>query len=73
MAFYSNKLSAPPERSAFARALTRIKRVAVRILAARDRSADIVRLQSLDDDDLGRIGLTRNDIMRHVYRDIYYI
>jgi len=73
MAFYTNKISSTSERSAFARALTRIKSATARILATRDRSADVVRLQSLNDDDLGRIGLTRNDIMRHVYRDIYYI
>jgi uncharacterized protein YjiS (DUF1127 family) len=73
MAFDINKISSNPEQSVVARALTRVKAVAVRILATRDRSADVVRLQNLNDADLGRIGLTRHDIMRHIYCDIYYI
>jgi len=69
MAFYINKTA----QSAFSNGLARTKAAVAGLLSARNRSADVARLQSLSDDDLGRIGLTRHDIMRHVYRDIYYI
>jgi uncharacterized protein YjiS (DUF1127 family) len=69
MAFYINKTG----QSVFAKGLARTKTVFAGLLSARNRSADVARLQNLSDDDLGRIGLTRHDIMRHVYRDIYYV
>lgn len=44
-----------------------------RLLAAQDRSAQVLRLQNLSDDELADIGLSRDMILRHVYRDTYYV
>jgi len=44
-----------------------------RLLAARNRSGQVQRLQKLSDEELADIGLSRDTIMRHVYRDIYYV
>ncbi|WP_439139036.1 hypothetical protein [Roseicyclus sp.] len=37
---------------------------------AQARFDEIQRLQALSDDDLARIGLSRDDIVRHVYADL---
>lgn len=37
------------------------------------RVAEIERLQALSDDDLAARGLRREDIVHHVFRDLYYI
>jgi uncharacterized protein YjiS (DUF1127 family) len=42
-------------------------------LAAQNRSAQVLRLQKLSDDELADIGLSRDTILRHVYRDTYYV
>jgi uncharacterized protein YjiS (DUF1127 family) len=44
-----------------------------RLLAAQNRSAQVLRLQKLSDDELADIGLSRDTILRHVYRDTYYV
>ncbi len=44
-----------------------------RLIAAQNRSADVHRMQSLSDAELAKMGLNRDDIIRHVYRDIYYV
>ncbi|KQI73065.1 hypothetical protein AN191_03990 [Loktanella sp. 5RATIMAR09] len=44
-----------------------------RLLAAQNRSAQVLRLQNLSDDELADIGLSRDTILRHVYRDTYYV
>ena len=37
---------------------------------AQARFDEILRLQSLSDDELAQIGLSRDDIVRHVYADL---
>lgn len=73
MAFYTNKITSSADQQPQAKIVARLKAGFAGILAARNKSADVARMQSLSDDDLGRIGLSRKDIMRHVYSDIYYV
>jgi uncharacterized protein YjiS (DUF1127 family) len=44
-----------------------------RLLDTQNRSGDVQRLQKLSDEELADIGLSRDTILRHVYRDIYYV
>ncbi|WP_342070656.1 DUF1127 domain-containing protein [Yoonia algicola] len=44
-----------------------------RLLDTKNRSGDVQRLQKLSDEELADIGLSRDTIVRHVYRDIYYV
>ena len=72
MAFYTDTIesrTAPKASSA----LTFMSRAFRRIIAAQNRSADVERMQALDDSELADMGLSRDAIVRHVYRDIYYI
>lgn len=43
------------------------------IFEAQNRSVTVQRLQALTDRELADIGIAREDIVRHVYRDIYYV
>lgn len=38
--------------------------------SAQGRFDEILRLQALDDDALARLGIAREEIVRHVYRDL---
>ncbi|MFA8442498.1 DUF1127 domain-containing protein [Yoonia sp.] len=72
MAFYTDTIesrTAPKASSA----LTFMSGAFRRIIAAQNRSADVDRMQALDDSELADMGLSRDAIVRHVYRDIYYI
>ncbi|WP_341365754.1 DUF1127 domain-containing protein [Yoonia sp. BS5-3] len=44
-----------------------------RLIIAQNRTETVEKLQALSDAELAEIGLSRDDIFRHVYRDIYYI
>ena len=59
--------------AAVADALTGVNQA---IAVSRDcdaRLRQIDKLQAKSDADLAEMGLTRDDIVRHVFRDIYYI
>jgi len=43
------------------------------LAAARSRSEEVARLNAKSDAELARMGLRREDIVRHVFRDILYI
>ncbi|WP_071672417.1 hypothetical protein [Nioella nitratireducens] len=59
--------------SIFARIGAAIARAATNYVEARSRAGEISRLQSMSDAELARMGLKRDDIARHVFRDILYI
>ncbi|MBE0413012.1 hypothetical protein [Yoonia sp.] len=44
-----------------------------RVMAAQCRTDIVTRLQNSSDADLARLGITRSDIVRDVYRDRFYI
>ncbi len=72
MAFYTDTIqSRPTNRTASIRgALSNAVR---RIVASQNRSAEVQRMQALSDRELADMGLSRDTILRHVYRDLYYI
>ena len=47
--------------------------VLIRIAEANPRMREIERLQGLSDDALAKRNIRREDIVRHVFRDVYYI
>ena len=53
--------------------LARIGRIFTRIAEAQSRAAEVERLSAKSDAELARMGLKREDIARHVFRDIIYI
>ena len=48
-------------------------RILMKIAEANSRFEQVQRLQSLSDEDLAARGLTRDGIVRHVFRDRMYI
>ena len=73
MAFYTDTINARPERKNGPAILKTVGTVFARIIAAQNRSVDIERMQNLSDRELADMGLDRAEIVRHVYRDIYYV
>ena len=73
MAFITATASTPSRTSILSGLGVRISNFFVRIAEAQNRSVDVQRLESLSDRELADIGIKREDILRHVYRDIYYI
>ena len=73
MAFYSDTTSAQDRPAIFASFANAIVAAAERVTAAQNRTATVRALQQRSDRELADIGIAREDIVRHVYRDIYYI
>ena len=42
-----------------------------RVMEAQDRSPEVRRLEALSDIELAQMGLKRENIIRHVFRDVY--
>lgn len=53
--------------------LARIGEGFARLARAQSRVSEVERLSAKSDADLARMGLRREDIARHVFRDILYI
>ncbi|TCM80526.1 DUF1127 domain-containing protein [Rhodovulum steppense] len=47
--------------------------VLVRVMEHHPRTRQIERLNALSDEDLAARGLTRQDVVRHIFRDRYYL
>ncbi len=45
----------------------------VRVAESNTRVTEVEKLQSLSDEELAAKGIRRDDIVRHVYRDVLYI
>ncbi|GAA0288636.1 P-loop NTPase family protein [Rhodovulum strictum] len=45
----------------------------VRVMEHHPRTRQIERLNALSDEDLAARGLTRQDVVRHIFRDRYYL
>ena len=73
MAVYSEV----PTTSVFAAAVDRIASTivdfAVSLSTSQTRYKQIEALSQLTDEDLAAKGLKREDIVRHVFRDVYYV
>lgn len=69
----SASVAAARLRAALHRAFSGIREGFEAYLTARSRMAEIERLNAKSDEALARIGLRREDIPRHVFRDILYL
>lgn len=45
----------------------------IRMMDAQDRSGSVHRLQRCSDAELAKMGISRQDIVRHVFRDVYFL
>jgi hypothetical protein len=73
MAFYTDTISRAADASGFARLTQVMARAFTTITDAQNRTSQVARMQDLSDADLAKLGVRRADIVRHVYRDIYYV
>jgi uncharacterized protein YjiS (DUF1127 family) len=73
MAFYPNTIDNSPKASLAARMGQRLARFFANIADNQNRTGTVKRMQDLSDDKLAQMGVRREDIVRHVYRDIYYV
>ncbi len=73
MAFYTNKIVSDPEISAPLTFFSSISAFFERLMAAQTRSIEVDRMQRLSDAELEALGVSRDQIIRQVYRDVYYV
>jgi hypothetical protein len=62
-----------PAQNPVAALFTRVLEALVSISETNHRVAEVERLQALSDAELAKRGLRREDIARHVFRDLFYI
>jgi uncharacterized protein YjiS (DUF1127 family) len=73
MAFYTSSIHQDPKQPLGARCVAVLRRAAIALMATRDCSQAVQRMQQLDDRSLAAMGLRRDDIVRMAYRDLYDI
>jgi uncharacterized protein YjiS (DUF1127 family) len=73
MAFYTDSDDSNARPSFWARVLRAASQFFANLANAQNRSNIVERMQNLSDADLTKIGVRRQDIVRHVYGDIYYL
>lgn len=73
MAFYTNKIESHPETPAPFAFFNSISVFFERLMAAQTRSVEVERMQRLSDAELDSMGMSRDQIIRQVYRDVYYV
>lgn len=73
MAFYTDTIDNRPKASLATRFLRGTSRFFSTIADAQNRTNAVNRMQDLSDAELARMGVRRQDIVRHVYQDIYYL
>jgi len=73
MAFYTESIDNTAKPSLWARVLRRTNQFFANLANAQNRTNTVERMQKLSDADLAKMGARRQDIVRHVYGDIYYL
>lgn len=73
MAFFSDTPAAQGRPAFFAQLSTRVAAFFHRLADAQDRTDAVQKLQQLSDRQLADMGIVREDIVRHVYRDTYCV
>jgi len=73
MAFYTESIDNTAKPSFWARVLRRTNQFFANLANAQNRTNTVERMQKLSDADLAKMGARRQDIVRHVYGDIYYL
>jgi uncharacterized protein YjiS (DUF1127 family) len=73
MAFFSETPSAQDRPAFFAKFFAGVMAFFDRLMIAQSRTTDVDALRALTDRELSDLGIARQDIVRHVYRDVYYL
>ncbi|KJZ19902.1 DUF1127 domain-containing protein [Loktanella sp. S4079] len=73
MAFFTDTVSAQPQPGILSKIGATIASAFSRIIEAQDRSDEVRRLNDMSDAQLAELGIKRNEIVRHVFRDVYGI
>ncbi|WP_439155568.1 DUF1127 domain-containing protein [Yoonia sp.] len=73
MAFFNEPLATITHSGLMSRIAARMVHWLDQLMEARSRSDVVARLENCSDADLKRMGVARSDIVRHVYRDVYYL
>jgi hypothetical protein len=73
MAFYTESIDNTAKPSFWARVLRGTNQFFANLANAQNRTNTVERMQKLSDADLAKMGVRRQDIVRHVYGDIYYL
>ena len=71
MAFFTDTASAQSQPSILSKIGTGIVAAMTRIMDAQDRSPEVRRLEAMSDVELAEMGIKRENIIRHVFRDVY--
>lgn len=73
MAFFTDTIDNHPKSALHTRIWQGLGRFFANLADAQNRTYAVERMQDLSDHDLAKMGVRREDIVRHVYRDIYYV
>lgn len=73
MAFFTENAATVVRPARILALFDKLGAVLSRLAVAQNRADTVHKLQALSDPELAALGLNRADIIRHVYRDIYYI
>jgi hypothetical protein len=71
MAFFTDTASAQSQPGILSKIGTGIVAAMTRIMDAQDRSPEVRRLEAMSDIELAEMGIKRENIIRHVFRDVY--
>jgi uncharacterized protein YjiS (DUF1127 family) len=72
MASTTTDIATAPRKGSLARFLDGIERSVERSARVRSRRARIEALEAKSDDELARLGIRRDDIAYHVFKDLFY-
>lgn len=73
MAFHAENLNQPKNLTWAGRAQSAVSGFFYKLMDAQTRTNEVRRMQSLSDAELQTLGLRRDQIVRQVYRDVYYV
>ncbi|MCG3267437.1 DUF1127 domain-containing protein [Yoonia sp. I 8.24] len=71
MAFFTDTAAAQSQPGILSKIGSGFVAAMTRIMDAQDRSPEVRRLEALSDSELAEMGIKRDDIIRHVFRDVY--
>lgn len=73
MAFFTDSLDHAGDIGVLSRLGARFSGWLARMMEAQSRSDVVARLENCTDAELRQMGIDRSEIIRHVYRDVYYL
>ncbi len=72
MSNIATNISASPLRGAWDRFMARLEQGCERMMRTRSRRAQIEALEAKSDQELARLGIQRDQIAYHVFKDMFY-